>query len=138
MHRPMHRIVIRSANESSGPRSFGLEELLTALGAPAVQSWWRCARLWYESRDNRDVAELDRAERSHTLLSGKQLLRAARRVREIIDGEFQAVREGEDRPWLVLRAFDSSWWEVVSDDWSTVAAIRSALAIDEQAAIGTI
>jgi hypothetical protein len=42
----------------------------------------------------------------------------------VIDGEFEAYASGAVEPWLVVKAIDSSWFEVWSDDPDVVARVR--------------
>jgi hypothetical protein len=60
-------------------------------------------------------------------VSGEEFLAHAREILQVIDGEFEAVQPGDlSPPWLILRAVDSSWWEVYSDDPDVEAAFRRA------------
>ena len=48
----------------------------------------------------------------------------AAQVAQVIDGEFSAILPGETEPWLVIRAVDSSWWEVFSANGRVFDALR--------------
>jgi len=56
-------------------------------------------------------------------LSGDALLALARGVYQIIDGDFVATRPGDEKQWLAIRAVDSSFYVVVTDDEAAIAAV---------------
>ena len=62
----------------------------------------------------------------------------SQRITQVIDGEFVARSRDHDSPWLVIKAIDSSWWEVWTDDQRARASVRHRFRavsdIDEQAA----
>ena len=107
--------------------TFDLAQLVEALGARARVARWRALPSPSYVSDV-DVAAFDAASDSPgPWISGEEMLAHARAIRQVIDGEFQAVQPGEpSAPWLVLRAVDSSWWEVYSDDPDVGAALRLA------------
>lgn len=50
------------------------------------------------------------------LLSHPRLCEIAADLTQTIEGELRAYRPGESEPWLVIRAVDSSGFDVISDD----------------------
>jgi hypothetical protein len=59
--------------------------------------------------------------------AGTRLIEIARGVRQVIWGEFKAYADDAlDQPWIVIVAFDSSWFEIHSDDEAVLARIRKA------------
>jgi hypothetical protein len=48
--------------------------------------------------------------------AGHRLAALARRLDQVIDGDFIGTRPGETSPTLVIRAVDSSWWEVHGEE----------------------
>jgi hypothetical protein len=44
---------------------------------------------------------------------------------QIIDGSLEGRRPGDDEPYVTLRAVDSSWWDVESDDPRLLDAVRA-------------
>jgi hypothetical protein len=63
---------------------------------------------------------------------GAELLSSLPNLLQVIDGEFRAFEAGRE-PWVIVRAFDSSWWEVESEDGVALSAIRERFQnIDEQ------
>jgi hypothetical protein len=60
------------------------------------------------------------------LISGELLIDLARQGVQIIDGEPIAYRGGEEVRWLVIRAVDSTWWDVETDDEEVLTRIQAA------------
>ena len=120
----MQGVIIRNGTEpgGGGGLEFGLAEVLFALGPRVAESRWLCRDLHYISRDETDIDTLDLAA-AGGLVEGHDLLSALPRVLQVINGEFEGVSE-DSTPWVIIRAVDSSWWEVLSDDPSALQAIR--------------
>ncbi len=112
--------------QGGGGLSFDLVDILTVLGAPVIESRWRVRNLWYVSHAGTDIAAYTRAEAAEELLDGREMVAAAHQARQVLDGEFEALRGGAEHPWLMLRAVDGSWWEVYSDDPSALRKLRAA------------
>ena len=53
-----------------------------------------------------------------------EMLRLAGGLLQVIDGDFEAYRLDETRPWLVVRAIDSSEYAVVTQDERLLARVR--------------
>jgi len=118
-----------------GCLNFDLAEILSAIGDPAVTSEWQIGDL---DCFGESYAELVAAYEAAQPLSGARLLDLARRITQVIDGEFVARLRAHDAPWLVIKAIDSSWWEVWTDDQRARASLRKRFHavsdIDAQAA----
>lgn len=72
--------------------------------------------------DSESLAEL---VRSKTRVSGVQLVKILRGVRQIIWGEFSGFETTASLdPWIVIIAFDSTWFEVRTGDEATLARLR--------------
>jgi len=125
-------VIIRDGTEpgGSGGLEFDLAEVLAALGQRAVTSRWRCTRLHYTSRDERNVAVLERAGTDGQAVEGSDLTGGIEQLLQVIDGEFEAFDETDSR-WAVIRVVDSSWWEVWSDDKSVLEVVRTTFRITE-------
>lgn len=95
--------------------SFDLAEVLVALGKPAIKSRWSCAALNYISRDDTDVEVLERATTPGQDVSGKDLIDGIGQSLQVIDGRFTGMDE-DGEAWVVIRAVDSTRWEVWSDN----------------------
>jgi hypothetical protein len=108
-------------DREGGALGFDLIDLLQLLPPSSMQSTWRCC----------DVDALGPgAERLHTAsasgepLSGEELATAAEAVRQVIEGDFVAQRQGEIEPWLAIRAVDSSFYVVITNDDETILRVR--------------
>ena len=125
-------VVIRDGTQpgGSGGLEFDLAEVLGALGELAVQSDWSCSRLNYVSRDECDVEVLERAAAPNGRVKGADLLNGIQQLAQIIDGDFEATDANGHR-WAVVRAVDSSWWEVWSDDETALGAVRGRFKFTE-------
>ena len=62
------------------------------------------------------AARLDHLARSSDRISGTLLRDLLSQVAQVIWGEFTAHEDGRDTPWVIVRAIDSSWCEVETDD----------------------
>lgn len=124
----MPRIIIRdgTAPEEGFCLSFDLVEVLAALGPRVASSTWSYRDLWFVTHDEKDVPELDQENHANRLLSGQELLAAAARILQVIDAEFAAFDLDSIEPWVIVRAVDSSFWEVESDDPDVLDAVRAS------------
>jgi hypothetical protein len=109
-------LTIRPAPD--GGLDFDLADLLRVLGPRVGAVRWRCDVGQYVSWDDQAIREFDHSQ----LIRGEDLLAAADNVRQIIDGEFEAF-DDEGLPWVLLRAVDSSWWDVETADPSVLKTI---------------
>ena len=89
--------------------SFDLRDILEVIGEPALTSDWRCLNLWYTAVKDGQFSEFRERRRR---LSGKELVEFTASVHQSIDGKFIAKKDGTNKPWLIIRAVDSSWFEV--------------------------
>ena len=108
--------------------AFDLRELLGARGPRGRAAWWRaCTPVWYIGEGA--IPALDVGEPPGPWIRGSDLMDVDG-LTQVVDGVLESVEEpvpptGNISPWVVLRAVDSSWWEVYSDDSATLAAVRS-------------
>jgi hypothetical protein len=110
---------------------FDLPDVLKALGPRVSSSAWVVNSLNYVSRDERDIPAFQGGAGARIL--GAELLSSLPNLLQVIDGEFRAFEVGSE-PWVIVRAVDSSWWEVESEDGVALSAIRERLRnVDEQA-----
>lgn len=110
---------------------FDLQHVLRALGPRARTSVWQVGE---ETSFNEPIAATGDAaddleilsEQGHRI-SGTDLLRLAENVHQVIWGEFRAYESAIcDRPWVIVRAVDSAYYEVESDDIHVQDDIRRA------------
>ena len=123
----MRRLVIRPY-----PR---LAAVLDALGSGVSTSQWTGRRLHYCSKDNQDISSLEQLGLGRAI-PGTEFLNALPNLAIVIDGEFAAT-DAEGRPWVILNAVDTTWFEVTSADPAVYAAIKSRFeAVEEQSSDG--
>ena len=81
---------------------------------------------WFEAtRANRDKLEM--MAQADTRVSGPVMAELAQGTRQVIWGEFVgSLPEQPGRPWLTIRAVDSTFYEITSEDKEVVHQIRSA------------
>ena len=122
----MRGVIIRDGVKpgGGGELEFDLAEVLTALGGHVETSFWRARGLWYKSHDGKEIETLERL-RDGATVGGNELLQSVPRVLQIIDGEFTASAADDLHPWAIVRAVESSWWEVLTDDPAVLARIRA-------------
>lgn len=101
--------------------AFDLIDILRLAGPVAESSSWRCRHVECMG----DLAEeLHRACEAEPALPGAEMFRLADGGRQIIWGDFEAYRPGETRPWLIVRAVDSTFYAVITEDEMLVARVR--------------
>ena len=104
-----------------GTLSFDLRDILAAIGEPARLSQWRCHNLWYTAQKDGKFSEF---RERHRRCNGQELIEFAAVVHQTIDGRFSAQSAGASKkPWLIILAVDSSWFEV----WSTKPQVIAKL-----------
>jgi hypothetical protein len=116
----MTRVIIHLGKEAAG-QSIGLAELLDVLGERVLLSQWLVSDLNYISIDDNDIEAF--ASSQNTIIKGSELLASLSKLLQVIDGEFKAFDQ-EELPWVVLKAVDSSWWEVIAQDTEVIKAIQ--------------
>lgn len=61
-----------------------------------------------------------------TRLSTPELLDRLRTGAQIIDGELRGASADDETPMVTVRAADSTWWDVESEDHRVLEAVRRA------------
>jgi hypothetical protein len=101
--------------------AFDLIDILRLAGPDAESSSWHCRNVECTG----DLAEeLHRVSDAGSALTGVEMLRLAGGLLQVIDGDFEAYRPGETRPWLVVRAIDSSEYAAITQDERLLARVR--------------
>jgi hypothetical protein len=122
---PAIRIQRKNRPDGKPEKYFDLKDILAAVGERVNKSRWRCRDLWVLARfnDHDDSYRIDRLK-----LSGEELMEMASKIRQTIDGRFEARGEGAAKnPWLVIVAFDSSWFEVWSSKPWVIDRVKTQL-----------
>jgi hypothetical protein len=108
-----------------------LRHLLDALGERAIHSLWEISEVSRFGEPLMVTGEgranvLDELARSKKRISGTLLHELAHSVDQVIWGEFRAFEDGGSAPWVIIRAIDSTWYEVETQDDAALAQIRKA------------
>ena len=103
--------------------------VIEMLGDRAIRSSWQVAGVARFDQAVMIVGDeaADRLEvlsHSQSRVSGTLLSELVHKVAQIIWGEFRAYEEGEAAPWVIVRAIDSSWCEVETDDEDVLDKVR--------------
>jgi hypothetical protein len=118
----MRGISISDATET-GALSFDLKEILPLLGPDAARSNWRVREV---EATGDGASELHRVSDEGATLTLSQLVELAESLLQTIDGEFSAYLPEAETPWLVIRAVDSSAFDVYSNKPDVLNRIRSS------------
>lgn len=96
-----------------------LLDLLELLGQRGREASWRLRAV--------EVAPSEAADRLHVIsdhqqaLSGEELFVLADKRPQLIDGEFEGWLPNTQTPWVLIRAVDSTSWDLISDDAGLLA-----------------
>jgi hypothetical protein len=126
----MHAIRIHDL-APQGFLAFDLKEILNALGPRGLTASWTVGGVPSQgqgfSATGKGADEMEEFARSGARLSGRHLARMARNVVQVIWGEFTAFEDSfSAHPWVVLIAYDSSWWEVRSAEAALIDRVARA------------
>lgn len=93
--------------------AFDLRDVLGCLSDEALKRTWICnsVECTGEAAD-----ELEHVSSSAAPLSGSELLDLSNRIYQVIDGNFYGSLPGEPSATLVIRAIDSTLWEVFGNE----------------------
>jgi hypothetical protein len=69
--------------------------------------------------------QLEQLAASGSSVSGATLLKAANEAWQVIWGQFTGTFPEQSDPWVIVRAIDSTFYEVTSSDEAVLDAIRS-------------
>jgi hypothetical protein len=121
----MFGIKIQDSKQSNGGsnRSFDLRDILTLIGEPILSSRWQCRDLWYTAVREGKFDEIREVRRK---LSGEEMMQFATGLHQTIDGRFEARSGGAaKKPWLIILAVDSSWFEVWSSKREVIEKVKA-------------
>lgn len=111
----------RVPKEQGGYLSFDLIDILRVMGERVIDAQWRCR---FVECIGENAGELHEISDRGVSIPGGEIMRIAAGISQTIDGDFEA-RVGEaENPWLVIKAIDSSLFEVWSDDLDLLRKIR--------------
>ena len=99
-----------------------LVDILHVLGSCIEDTEWEIAAV--EAVGTTAADKLQRLGDSKARVPGRTLLELAATVTQVIDGQFVGYRPGQDPPWIILRAIDSSAYDVQSEDEDVISRMR--------------
>ncbi len=107
-----------------------LARLLVLLVPRSLQAEWTVNPVRSDSQDLFEASgaggeELEALAAKHAVVSGAGLSTLAMNSPQIVWGEFVARLPGETSSWLTLRAIDSTFYQVETEDDAVLAKIRS-------------
>lgn len=107
--------------------------VLPMLGERAIRALWQVAGVArYDEAlmivGDEAAERVENLARSSDLISGALLRDLFSQVAQIIWGEFTAREAGRETPWVIMRAIDSSWCEVETEDAGVLDRIRANFA----------
>lgn len=114
---------ITISDEKDNVLSFDLVDILNFIGEKAICSKWKVS---YVECNGRTAEELHKISDEKILISGKHLFLIASNLLQTIDGKFEAFLGNELIPWLIIRAVDSSEFDVETDDFDVLQKIRQS------------
>jgi hypothetical protein len=77
-----------------------------------------------EAMPGEAAAALEAISDSTNSVDGPTFVALAQRTTQIVGGEFRAYDEGNEEPWIVVRAVDSSPYDLESNDRELLERIR--------------
>ena len=122
----MKGVTILDRDHTRGGLGFDLGDVVAVLGDDAERSSWTIADV--ECVGGAAATALHHASDTGESVSGERLIRLAADVGQIIDGEFVGCLPGESVAWIVIRAVDSSAFDVETDREDVLAALRARFA----------
>ncbi len=112
-------VTVLTVREPGNAASFVLPELLELLPELATSEWGVTGLECTGDAADAMYAIEERRQR----LTGEELLALARRLLQVIDGEFDGLRGGAE--WVTLRVIDGSDFDVETRDEVVVARVRA-------------
>lgn len=95
--------------------------VLPILGQRAIRANWQVAGVVRHGEalmvtGDEAADRFEALSQSAVRIPGSLLVELINQTAQVIWGEFTAIEEGKEAPWVILRAIDSSWCEVETDD----------------------
>ena len=120
----MHGVIIRDS--SGNTLNFDLKDIVAVLGERTINSYWLCSGDFeYTSEADIPIEALDNAYDRGERIKGSEFINIIKRLIQVIDGTFEAFEINKKQPWVIIRAIDSSWWEVFSNEPVILDNIRA-------------
>ncbi|WOH84748.1 hypothetical protein RX327_17245 [Bradyrhizobium sp. BEA-2-5] len=126
---------LRIHDDCNGALALDLRDLIDLLAPRSLQASWMVSPVVLHhpvlgrALDEFMVAgehQLEAFAAKGTVVSGAALSKAAREASQVIWGQFVGTLPEQDDTWIMIRAVDSTFYEVTSSDEAVLGAIRSA------------
>jgi hypothetical protein len=119
----MEAVTIHDMRHLGGGRVLAVDliDLLRLFESEVRTLCWACRDVWCMGDG---AKELHQAAETGAGLDGRDLLRLAAGVFQVIDGEFVGIPPGGTRPRLVVVAEDSSYYVVATSERSFLDLVR--------------
>src|SRR5688500_7430948 len=101
----MPGVTITDATQNGRFLAVDLLDILRLGGSDARDSEWELSAV---ESVGAAADEMHRLADGKDRVPGRDLLRLAADVSQVIDGVFAGYRNGEERPWIIIRAVDSA------------------------------
>lgn len=109
-----------------------LQGLLEQLAPRSLECVWRISTVrssktggeWFEATGPASE-RLDAMAHANAVIDGMALSKLGREIRQVIWGEFTGMSPSSTDPWIVIRAIDSSFYEVTTQDEEVIAMIAA-------------
>jgi hypothetical protein len=108
-----------------GRLPFDLRDLLATIGEPALRSSWVLEDVWATVDGPPEQNPLEDLAQAGRRVGGEELMGAADRTAQVVDGWFGGFAAEARDPWIVLFADDSTYWFVFSRDTGLLERIGS-------------
>ena len=102
-----------------------LRDLFDILGSNGEQSFWQVKNV---EALGKGADELHLASDMGCTFVGSDLKRLIADVDQVIDGEFSAFKSNHPEPWIIIRAVDSTAYDIITDDFTTFRLFKCAFA----------
>jgi hypothetical protein len=118
--------------DQRGVLAFDLKDILAELGPKASRAFWNVSPVEQVTDGGLDVtgesaAELEQLAHSGERINGRRFVKLAEKARQVIWGKFAGYDEpASPNPWIVIVAYDSSWFEVRSTDEAALSRLGAA------------
>jgi hypothetical protein len=111
--------------DPNGHLAFGLKDILALLRPSSDSAEWEIDHTGEEFwATGEDVREIEALVGSGKRVSGEALRSLVNGLHQVIWGEFRAFDGSATSPWVIVRAIDSSFFEIETDDDVVVNLVR--------------
>lgn len=100
-----------------------LIDVLRLLENEVLETQWTLSGV--EALGGEAAEELHRLSDAQARVSGRKLIELATDVSQVVDGEFRGFRNQDRNPWIIIRAIDSSAYDVFTEDEALLERLRN-------------